>query len=916
MKMQQTHLQEQNQKVLNKISDELAESLAEQSDALTALGLVLSRDPVLREALEAGNRERLLAAHASIFARLRDAYGVTHLYFHGADRVNLARVHKPEKHGDRIDRFTIREAERTGAPAAGVELGPLGTFTLRSVRPILDGDALIGYLELGKEIEDILAGLHKGQGVEAAVVIFKSALDRTRWEAGMAMLGRGADWDRYRNKVIIYSSMPRLPSGCDRFIMGKGHAHNDATRETTFGGKQWRVMVSPLDDVSGAEVGDLIILNDITGEKAAFNRFLVMVSAVGLVLLAGLFGFLFSLLRRTDQGIREQQAALVESESFLRSLTGALPDYIFALDADGVIQNVNRVHPGHGKQDVIGRKAASFTRPGYRDAFEEALAEAVASGRIQTVEIMVDFPDGRHFFLSRLNPAPLAGSGPAILLIATDITDRKRAEEALRESERKFSKTFHSNPAAVAINDLSDGRTIDVNESYLKMTGRDKEDVLGRSSVELGVWVDADRRETLIERLKARGSIHNFEFDFRRKTGETGKALLSAEIIGIDGKPCMLSIVNDITELKRAWEMLRIERDKLKGVLGGVGEGMYIVDKAYTVEYQNVVIETLSPDGAGLKCHELYMESASPCEFCKLGESISSGEIRRTETVFMKGGVYDMTFSPFTDMDGEVKAIVLARDVTEKKILQAEAARAGQLASLGELAAGVAHEINNPMNGIISYAEVLKDECEDKGEDDDIPVRIIREGERVAGIVRNLLSFAREQSVHPAPVHTRQILANALGLVDSRVKLDGIHLSADIPPGLPEIIARSHEIQQVFLNLISNARYALGRKFPARHEDKTLEIRGEAVEIQGRKYVRTTFRDAGPGIPEKILDKIINPFFSTKPRGRGTGLGLSISHGIVEAHGGKLWFESVEGEYTKAIVDLPGEEKKVSYSEL
>ncbi|MCP4693093.1 MAG: response regulator [Desulfobacterales bacterium] len=362
-------------------------------------------------------------------------------------------------------------------------------------------------------------------------------------------------------------------------------------------------------------------------------------------------------------------------------------------------------------------------------------------------------------------------------------------------------------------------------------------------------------------------------------------------------------------EKKQAEEALRIEHGKLKGVLDALGEGMYIVDKAFTIEYQNEILETLFPGGSGAKCHALYTGSATPCETCRLGESVASGKIRRIEAVFVDGRDYDMTFSPFTDMDGEVKAIVLARDISEKKNFQAKAARAGQLAALGELAAGVAHEINNPMNGIISYAEVLKDECEDKGEDDEIPVRIIKEGERVAGIVRNLLSFAREHSADPSPIHPRDILFDALGLVESRLKLDGVQLTVDIPTALPAINARGHEIQQVFLNLISNAHHALCRKFPARGEDKTLEIKSETVMIQGRQYVRTTFRDDGPGIPGKILDKITNPFFSTKPPGQGTGLGLSISHGVIEAHGGKLRFESKEGEYTKAIVDLPLEKK-------
>jgi CheY-like chemotaxis protein len=141
------------------VSGDLATLVTEQSRTLDALRQVLLRNAALRAAMKTHDRERLLADYGPVFAKLRADHDLTHFYFSGPDRVCLLRIHNPEKHGDRIDRFTMREAERTGKTAAGLELGPLDTFTLRSVQPVYDGGALIGYLELGKEIEDILAAL-------------------------------------------------------------------------------------------------------------------------------------------------------------------------------------------------------------------------------------------------------------------------------------------------------------------------------------------------------------------------------------------------------------------------------------------------------------------------------------------------------------------------------------------------------------------------------------------------------------------------------------------------------------------------------------------------------------------------------------------------------------------------------------
>jgi signal transduction histidine kinase len=261
-------------------------------------------------------------------------------------------------------------------------------------------------------------------------------------------------------------------------------------------------------------------------------------------------------------------------------------------------------------------------------------------------------------------------------------------------------------------------------------------------------------------------------------------------------------------------------------------------------------------------------------------------------------------------VDGCKKMIVVLRDVTEKKKMQAETMRAMHLAGVGELAAGVAHEINNPINGIINYAQILVDEYQEDGRDGEIPNRIIKEGERIAQLVRNLLSFAKDRKDEYNPVDVRHVLDDSLALTKTQIHKDSIKLIIDLPDNLPKIMARSQEIQQVFLNILSNAQYALNEKFPGAHGDKTLEITGALVEIEGCPYVRMTFADMGMGIPEHLLDRICDPFFSTKQKRDGTGLGLSISFGIVKEHGGKLWFDTVEGAYTKVHIDLPVADKR------
>ncbi|RJR23079.1 MAG: PAS domain S-box protein [Nitrospiraceae bacterium] len=247
----------------------------------------------------------------------------------------------------------------------------------------------------------------------------------------------------------------------------------------------------------------------------------------------------------------------------------------------------------------------------------------------------------------------------------------------------------------------------------------------------------------------------------------------------------------------------------------------------------------------------------------------------------------------------------LKKEMAERIQAEAETLRASHLASLGELAAGVAHEINNPVNGIINYTQILANKSTPGSKEHDIACRIIKEGDRIAGIVKCLLSFARDGKEQKYPVHILEIISDTLALTEAQIRKDGIKLLINVPAHLPEIIAQPQHIQQVFLNLISNARYALNQKYRGENRKKIINITGVAITEKNSPYVRITFYDNGTGISDDIINKVMNPFVTTKPTSLGTGLGLSISHGIVADHGGSISIDSVEGQYTRAIIKLP-----------
>ncbi len=290
------------------------------------------------------------------------------------------------------------------------------------------------------------------------------------------------------------------------------------------------------------------------------------------------------------------------------------------------------------------------------------------------------------------------------------------------------------------------------------------------------------------------------------------------------------------------------------------------------------------------------------------------GALFNLERTFIRkdGSTFPAIINVFANKDDQGKMTgtrAIARDITERKQAEAETMRAGHLASIGELAAGVAHEINNPINGIINYAEILSRKSAQNSSEKDVASRIIKEGDRIANIVRSLLSFARDSKEEKNPVQIYTIMSESLALTEAQMRKDGINLKINVPHNLPPIIAQPQQIEQVFLNIISNARYALNKKYNGDHSDKILEIRCSLISVEDAPFIRTFFYDQGGGIPANIMDKIMNPFFSTKASNVGTGLGLSISHGIVSDHGGKMIFDSSEGEFTTVLIDLPAQKQ-------
>jgi signal transduction histidine kinase len=285
---------------------------------------MLSGARQIQSAWKTGNRAALLEATSPFLARLRIMYKATHLYFHAADRTNSLRVHNPDKYGDPINRYTMMEAEKTGRPSSGIELGPLGTFTLRVVHPWHVEGKLAGYIEIGKDINHIAGQLQGVLGLEIYVAIHKKHLVRREWEKGMRMLGLESDWDLFPSSVIVSRTLEVVPEIIGDFLSTEHHEPMKMATglDVTIDGRIYHCGFIPLYDVGGTERGEIVVMFNVTDQVSWARSSILTIGVICVVVGIALFILFSMLLERVQRQLEGARLELVKSNEQLRREIG------------------------------------------------------------------------------------------------------------------------------------------------------------------------------------------------------------------------------------------------------------------------------------------------------------------------------------------------------------------------------------------------------------------------------------------------------------------------------------------------------------------------------------------------------------------------------------------------------------------
>jgi PAS domain S-box-containing protein len=501
-----------------------------------------------------------------------------------------------------------------------------------------------------------------------------------------------------------------------------------------------------------------------------------------------------------------------------------------------------------------------------------------------------------------------------LVAVYDNVTARVQAEEALRRSEREYRLLVDNASEAIFI--AQDGYVRFANRATEAMLERTREEM---ASTPFAEFIHSDDREFVVSRHKRRLAGEpveiGYEFRFLTGTGDVRWGRLHAARVEWQGRPATLNLVSDVTKRRQAEQRLRESEELLRAVADNYPDSyVLIIERNLRVgltsgqefgkrgldpsQYVGAILEELFGEDAAVirdRCEKTFAGHEQEFELAAAGQHM----LYRTV--------------PIRQPDGSIPRILaVAQNITERREaerqrieLEVQLRQTQRLESIGTLASGVAHEINNPLMGVLNYAELLRPRTQKDPRAAELVRNILAEGTRIAGTVKNLLSFARHDEAARAPQNIREIVEASLSLLSTSLLKSQIKQHVDVPQDLPEIVCQRQQIQQVLVNLITNAQAALDERHPGDDPDKLLSIAVRVLREPETHWLRIAVEDHGTGIPEAMRRRIFDPFFTSRGRDRGTGLGLWISRGIVIEHGGRMTFETEEGKYTRFFVDLP-----------
>jgi len=618
----------------------------------------------------------------------------------------------------------------------------------------------------------------------------------------------------------------------------------------------------------------------------------------------------------TERKLAEE--ALRQSDERYRSLIENAPNMIMTVDCDGNILSMNRIVPGLSPDEVIGKNHLDFVGPEYRDRVAENIEAVIKTGEAISYQTRGVGPDGREsFYETFVGPLMQEGKIVGATLIITDITERKRAEEKLRESEERYHQFFEDDLTGDYIS-TQDGKFLACNPAFARMFGfKTVEEALATPAD--SIYLDPKDRKELLDLIKKKKKLEFYELDLRHRDGRilhiiensVGKFNEQGELVQIKG------YLIDNTEHKQAEEALRESEKQFRGLVENAPVGIYRTTPDGKILMVNPVITRMLGYSSTEELMSRNVEKdrlipeTSKDQFREQIER--DGEIKGLESLwFKKDGSETFVRESarcIRDEEGNVQYYEgIVEEITEHRQLEEQFRQSQKMEGIGRLAGGVAHDFNNLLTVISGHAELAAITLNKQDPLHDDLKEIQNAAHRAAQLTRQLLAFSRKQTLQPKILDMNDIVRE-LDKMLKRVIGEDIDLETIAAPDLWRVNADPGQIEQVIINLAINARDAMpgGGKLVIETQNVELdeEYTGKHPEVKPGPHVMLAISDNGCGMKEELKSQIFEPFFTTKEKGKGTGLGLSTVYGIVKQSGGSIWVYSELDAGTTFKVYLP-----------
>jgi PAS domain S-box-containing protein len=618
---------------------------------------------------------------------------------------------------------------------------------------------------------------------------------------------------------------------------------------------------------------------------------------------------------------------LAESEKKYRTLVTQSPDGIFIVDLQGTFLDVNKAmceRLKYSEEEFLSMKIWDIVPEKYVDLHKKRLADILrGEAPNEAAEYVVRGKDEKMHYVEVLsNPYFRENEVIGFQGIARDITERKKAEEALRESEEKYRLLVENANEAIFV--IQDGMLRFFNIKNIELIGYSKEELTSTPFIN---FVHPDDREVALGRYlkRIRGEELTGVNFFRiiDKAGNIKWAEVNSVLISWEGRPATLNFLNDITERKRAEEALSASEERFRMLFEGAAEGILVADiESKQFKYSNPAIckmlgytaeELVRLSVADIHHKEALGYVVAEFEAQARGEKILSPEIpclRKDGSV-----IYASIATSPVVIDGRKCNVGFFMDITEhKKTEEAlkqteEQLRQSQkMEGIGRLAGGIAHDFNNLLTVIKGYSQLSLIELKEND-----PMRggieeINRAADRAADLTRQLLAFSRRQILEMRVLDLNSVLRD-LDKMLRRVIGEDIELVTLLAEDLARVKTDHGQMQQVIMNLAVNAKDAMPNGGKLTIETANVELdetyaRSHVAVIPGR-YAMLSVSDTGVGMTAEVKEQVFEPFFTTKEKGKGTGLGLATVYGIVKQSGGNIWIYSEPGQGTTFKIYLP-----------